>query len=256
MLYIEQFVYTNKLRESHPLERVVFALFTMLLALVSRDWKIHALILLANILLLLFKAGIKPVVLLKLLSLPLGFLFIGISTIAVQVSNQELEYLYFWQIGGFKLGVTGGSLLLAFQTMTVSLSALSCLYFLALTSPMVEIIYVLHLFKLPDLIIELMVIIYRFIFVFLNTAMNIYYAQESRYGHSSFKKSINSFGMLFANLWSKAFFKSKALFQSLDARSYAGTIKVLNPPYKFTKKNALLFIAIDLLILIALILNY
>lgn len=256
MLYIEQFVYTNKLRESHPLERVIFALFTMLMALVSKDWKIHFLILFVNMLLLVFKAGIKPVVLLKLLSLPLGFLFIGVSTIAIQISSHQLDYLYYLQIGKFQAGITGASLLLAFQTMTVSLSALSCLYFLALTTPMVEIIYALQVFKLPDLLIELMVVIYRFIFVFLNTAMNIYYAQDSRYGHSSFKKSINSFGMLFANLWAKAFFKSKALFQSLEARSYAGTIKVLNPVYKFSKANLLMFIFIDFFILLAIILNY
>ncbi len=37
MLYIEQFVYSNKLRNTHPLERVIFALITMMMAFFIKD---------------------------------------------------------------------------------------------------------------------------------------------------------------------------------------------------------------------------
>ena len=250
MLYIEQFVYSNKLRDTHPIERVLFALLTMVMALVIKDWKIHILIISIMFLFLIFRAGIKASVILKLLSIPLGFLLIGVFTIALQISSSGLDYLISFTVGKYFIGITETSLISAVNTLTVSLSAVSCLYFLALTTPMVEIIYVLQLIKIPETIIELMVIIYRFIFVFINTAFSIYYAQQARYGHSSFSKSLRSFAVLFANLWGKAFFKSKNLLQSLESRGFEGNIRVLNPEYKFSLKNILIFSTAEVLIIL------
>lgn len=238
------------------MERVFFALFTMGLALTSKSWQLHLLIISVNLLLLLFKADIPPAPLFKILSLPLAFLLIGVFTIAIQVGNETTNFIFHLSLGKYYLGLTPNSLGLAFHTLTLSLSAFTCLCFLALTTPMVEIIYLLHLFKLPEILIEIMVITYRFIFVFLDTAMKIYYAQESRYGHSSFRTSIKSFGLLFANLWGKAFFKAKALFQSLESRSFTSSIKVLYPKYEFCKETIILLVGIDLFLLIILIFTY
>lgn len=248
MLYIEQFVYSNKLRHTHPLERVIFALITMIMALIIKDWQVHLLIIFSMVILLVHKAKIKASVILKLMLIPLGFLIIGVLTIAFQISSSDLNYLFYFNIFNLNIGITASSLQTAFNTLTVSLSAVSCLYFMTLTTPMVEIIYVLQKLKVPDSIIELMTLIYRFIFVFINTAFNIYYAQQARYGHSTFKKSLNSFAILFGNLWGKAFFKSKNLLQSLESRGFEGNIKVLNPEYSFSKKNIISFFLLDLLI--------
>lgn len=249
MLYIEQFVYSNKLRNTHPLERVIFALITMMMALFIKDWRIHFLIILIMLTLLIIKAQINTGVILKLMMIPLGFLFIGVITIAFQISSMELNYLFYFDFLDFNIGITEKSLDTAFKTLTVSLSAVSCLYFMALTTPMVELIYVMQIFKVPDSVIELMTLIYRFIFVFINTSFNIYYAQQARYGHSSFKKSLNSFALLFGNLWGKAFFKSKNLLQSLESRGFEGNLKVLNPEYSFSKNNIFLFLFLDILII-------
>jgi len=248
MLYIEQFVYSNKLRHTHPLERVIFALVTMIMALIIKDWQVHLLIIFSMVILLVYKAKIKASVILKLMLIPLGFLIIGVLTIAFQISSADLNYLFYFNIFNLNIGITVSSLQTAFNTLTVSLSAVSCLYFMTLTTPMVEIIYVLQKLKVPDSIIELMTLIYRFIFVFIDTAFNIYYAQQARYGHSTFKKSLTSFAILFGNLWGKAFFKSKNLLQSLESRGFEGNIKVLNPEYSFSKNNIISFVLLDLLI--------
>lgn len=249
MIYIEQFVYSNKLRNTHPIERVLFALVTMALALLIKSWQVHLLIIFSMYFLLVFKAKIKSRVVIKLLMLPLGFLLIGVLTIAIQISAQNLPYLFSISLFNYNFGITENSLQIAFNTMTVSLSAVSCLYFMALTTPMVELLYVFQLFKLPNVIIELMSLIYRLIFVFIDTAFNIYYAQQARYGHSSFKKSITSFALLFANLWGKAFFKSKNLLHSLESRGFEGNLKVLSPKYTFSKRNITLFVFVDLIII-------
>ena len=79
------------------------------------------------------------------------------------------------------------------------------LYFLALTTPMTEIITVLHKLKVPVIITELMVLIYRFIFVFMETATTIRRAQLSRSGYVSMKSSFRSLSRLSSALLGEVF---------------------------------------------------
>lgn len=245
MLYIDQFVYSNKLRNNHPVERFVFAIFTMLICLISNRPFVHAMALLIMIGLLVFKAKIPGHVVFKLMLVPISFLLIGVITMAVNISTVNYEMLYRVEIGPYYVGITKASISLAGATLIKSFSTVACLYFLTLTIPMVETIYVLQLLKLPVIVVELMVLMYRFVFVFVETAFNIYTAQSSRWGHCNFKRSMYSFGLLFANLWGKAFIKSQALFTSLQSRGYEGDLRVINPKYNFSLANIGLFIAID-----------
>lgn len=250
MFYVDQFVYSNKMRLFHPLEKTVFALATMVICLAAPQPLVHLLVLGIMLGLLYFKAGIPGQVLLKLMSIPLSFLLISVLTVAVTVGTVEENMLASFTISGWQIGVTLAGLKLAGVIFLRSLSTVSCLYFLALTVPMIELIYVFQIFKVPALLTELMMLIYRFIFVFIDTAFSIYTAQSSRWGYSSFKRSINSFGLLFANLWAKAFFKSQALYNSMLSRGYEKEIRVLNPPFSFSTAAILLFAGIDLSLLV------
>ena len=246
MLYIDQFVYSNKMRTSHPFERFAFAMITMIIALMVDKPFIHISIVAIMIGLLVFRAKIAVAVILKLFSLPLGFLIIGLITIALNISFTDADMMFSIKIGNYFLGATAASLALASKTLLTSISCVACLYFLVLTTPMIEIINVLQFLRLPPLFIELMMLVYRFIFVLIETAFYIYTSQSSRWGYSSFKRSIISFGLLFANLWGKAYIKSQSLFTSLLSRGYEGELKVINPKYTFSKLNIVIFSLIDL----------
>lgn len=249
MLYVDEFVYANKLRFAHPLEKTIFAITTMVIGLVIGKPVVNISITFILLLLLSQKAKIPGFVLRKLMFIPIGFLILGVIPIILNLSTSSSEFLFFIKIGKYYLGFTQGSLLLAVNTIFRAISSVTCLYFLALTTPMIELIYVLNLFRMPSLIIELMILIYRFIFVFIETAFNIYTAQSSRWGYSSFKRSIISCGLLFSNLWGRTFLKSQALFTSLISRGYENELRVLNPKFMFTK-NIYLYIIIEVLLIV------
>ena len=251
MLYIEQFVYTNKMREVHSLEKLGFALLTMIICLASSDRLVIPLLTtLIMSCLLVAKARIPLRVLLKLFSIPLGFLLISAITIALTISKQPEDLTSFIRLGDFYLGFTTEGLRLAIQTTSVSLGAVSCLYFLALTTPTTELLYSLRLIKLPSLLIELMTLIYRFIFLFLETALQIYTAQSSRWGYSNMRRSFTSLGLLLANVWGKAYFKSRQLYTGMLSRGYENELKLLNPKMNFSARTLFLFVTTDLLLLI------
>ncbi|ATW28106.1 cobalt ECF transporter T component CbiQ [Candidatus Formimonas warabiya] len=254
MFYIDQFVYANKMRRYHPGERAVFSFVTMIICLTAKSLLIDLLVIGIMVGMLVLKAKIPWPVVLKLMSVPMSFLVIGVLTIALSFGRTDFGMAASFPIGGYYLGVSQAGLKTAGLIFLQALSSVTCLYFLALTVPMIELIFVLQSCKVPALVIELMMLIYRFIFVFVETAFNIYTAQSSRWGYCNFRRSLYSFGILFANLWGKVFLKSRALLDSLMSRGYEGELKVLNPRYTCSWGNIFVFCFIDCgLVMLALI---
>ena len=110
---------------------------------------------------------------------------------------------------------------------------------------------VLRKMRLPALLIELMMLIYRFIFLLLETASAIMTAQESRLGNRDYRTKVRSFGAMASTLFVQSMRRSDALYDALESRCYDGTIRVLSQE-RPTKKKEIVGIALfeSLLLLI------
>ena len=73
---------------------------------------------------------------------------------------------------------------------------MSALCFISLTTPMTDIFIAFRQFRVPEAVIDLMMIIYRTIFILMDQVIQIYHAQIMRLGYSSYRESIQSFAML------------------------------------------------------------
>lgn len=156
----------------------------------------------------------------KLLLAPMGFAVIGVLIIAF-FSGSGPEMLTF-ELLGYPLSIRSDGFELALLVLSRSISGMCCLYFLALTTPMIELFSVLKASRLPESFIELSMLIYRYIFVFLDMAMCIRYAQTVRLGYSNFKRSINSLGMLASTLFIRSWEQGDKLFLAMNSRCYDG----------------------------------
>jgi cobalt/nickel transport system permease protein len=101
------------------------------------------------------------------------------------------------------------------------------LFVIALTTPMIEIFSVLKSLGLPDFLVELSMLMYRYIFVFVDQAAVIHAAQVMRLGDAGIKKSINSFGMLASVLFLRAWEQGERLIIAMDARCYDGKLDLM-----------------------------
>ena len=247
MLNIDGFAYTNRLRQIHPLEKAAFAFITMLLCLGFSLPIISSIVILLMAFAIVGLAGIPVKVYFRLMLLPFSFLLIGVLTIAVSVSTQGLGagQLAGITISGITFGLTYHGLITAGGLFLKSLGAVSCLYFLSLTTPAVEMVAVMRKLKLPSLCIEVTDLIYRFIFVMLAAADDIYTSQSSRWGYASVKNSMKSLGQLTAALFVKALNRSQALFTALSSRGYTGQLNVLTPEYTVSVNNIILIAVIE-----------
>ena len=108
-----------------------------------------------------------------------------------------------------------------------ALAGVSCLYFLALSTPLSELLLFLKGLHLPALIIELMMLIYRFIFLLLDCAGKISVAQRSRLGNRDFHTSLSSFASLVSCLFIQSVRRSGILYDAMEARCYDGNFSVL-----------------------------
>lgn len=254
MLPIDRYAYCNGLSNVHPGEKFTFAVITLIICLGASDILTSLVIILIMAGAVIFRAGIPPAFYFKLITIPISFLVIGILTIAISVTRAGEGFLYAVSFGNFTVGVTGQSIMTAANLFFKSLGAVSCLYFLSLTTPMVEIILILKRLRVPVIFIELMTLIYRFIFVLMETAGQMYTAQSSRLGYRSLRLAYASLSQLIANLFIKAYSRANALSVTLMSRCYSGELNVLEPQYIISRKNILLIAAMDMaLVLISLL---
>ncbi|WP_238456274.1 cobalt ECF transporter T component CbiQ [Desulfotruncus arcticus] len=183
----------------------------------------------------------------RLMSLPFSFLLIGVVTIAVSITTKGsgAGWLAGITISGITVGITYSGIIYAIGLFLKSLGAVSCLYFLSLTTPAVEMTAVMRKLKFPSLFIELTDLIYRFIFVMLATAEEIHTSQSSRWGYASMKNSMKSLGQLTAALFVKALHRSQTLYTALSSRGYTGQLNVLTPEYTVSVNNIIIIAVIE-----------
>ncbi|MDK2821892.1 MAG: cobalt/nickel transport system permease protein [Clostridia bacterium] len=246
MFTIDQYAYTNRLRVIHPGEKMAFALITLLIALIAPNLVIPAIIIFLMAGITIGVARIPVRFYLKLFLVPFSFLIAGIAMIALIITTQSLAVTKGITFLGWTIGVTPASIQLAGKIFCKSLGAVSCLYFLSLTTPMTEIISVLRKLHVPALLVDLISLNYRFIFVLLSTVDDIYTAQASRLGYVSLRTSYYSLGHLAVNLFIKTYKRSRELFVALTSRGYNEELKFLEVNYPFSWLFLFLAAGLDL----------
>jgi len=250
MLQIDGYAHTNRLRAVHPGEKTVFALATLLICLAFSSVQVSLAVLLLTSVLVTAAAGIPCRQYLKLLAVPASFLALGAAAVAVSFTGPPGSCLFGFALGGFYAGVTPGDLALAANVFLKSLGAVSCLFFLSLTTPLNEVVSLLRRVRLPSIFIELLSLVYRFIFVLAETADSIFTSQSARLGYRNFKTGFFSLGLLAANLLVRAYQRSQQLYTALSARCYNGEIRVLEREYPVSARNVAFIIGIDLLLIV------
>lgn len=227
MLLIDKLSYQSKLRYVNASEKLVYALLTHVLCVLSRSVKVAVLVFAVNGVLTVGKGGIPFFRYIKLLMIPLAFLAAGTAVVMINVSRTPMDAFALpageWYITGSCEGIRRG-----LRLCVTALSAVSSLYFLSLNTVMTDILCACRKLHFPSLLTELMLLIYRFIFVLFETASSITVSQQSRLGNRSFKTRIRSFGKLGSSLFILALKRSGALYDAMESRCYDGSIRVLS----------------------------
>ena len=161
------------------------------------------------------------------------FLALTVIGIAVNIGTAPIRpMLVEFQVGTFWLTVTPATFATAVLLVARAFGCAAAMNFLALTTPMVDLIDLMRRVHVPDLLIELFTLIYRFIGALSESLERMYTAQDSRLGYSSLRRSMTSVGLLGSQLFIDAYRRSQRLQLALDSRCYDGQLRVLPGRYR------------------------
>ena len=120
------------------------------------------------------------------------------------------------------------------QILLGAAAAVSWLYALCLSTPLAGLIGALGRLRVPEILIELMYLIYRYIFVLSGTFVQLRTAAVTRLGTASARASLRSAGWMMTSLLTASFRKASASFDAMQARGCAGRIRFLEerPPLR------------------------
>lgn len=236
MLTIDKLCYYSKLRYVNPAEKALYTMVTIIMLIASRSVIMAAAILVLNYYLNVYKGGLNGKRYRVLLTWPLSFLIFGTIALFVNISATTLD-LYAIPIGSFYLTGSKIGMWQGVQLIMTAMAAVSSLYFLSLNTTMPDIISVLRKCKLPKIFVELMMLIYRFIFILMNVAANITVSQKSRLGYRNYKTSIKSFAAMLSALFINSMRRSNNLFDAMEARGYDGELRMIEEHYEQNRRT-------------------
>lgn len=137
-----------------------------------------------------------------------------------------------------------------------SLACLTALLFLALTTPLSDIISLLRRCRVPDTLLDLMTLCYRTLFVLSEAVHETITAQSARLGYATFTLSIRSLGGLVSNLIVQVWQRSLALHIAAQARNNSGTLRFLENSYSNSQRYIMISASAGgLMLLLAIILR-
>ncbi|OKH54626.1 cobalt ECF transporter T component CbiQ [Calothrix sp. HK-06] len=164
----------------------------------------------------------------------------ALSVNAVHITHLtsiQLDSLAGFTIGSYYIYISFHGIIQVLTILTRALAALSCLYFIMLTVPFVELLQALRKFGFPQLLAELLLLMYRFIFVLLNTASELWTAQQARFGYRTFNSGMKSLALLIGQLFQRTIENYRQMSLSVESRGFNGDFRVWYPErYKSSKR--------------------
>lgn len=252
---IDRYAYTNNLAKCSPITKTLFALSTLIITVCAQSIVVPIIVFVLTSILLLGLAKIRAHFYLDLLIYPTLMLTLSCIFIALFFGYgkvlAEISLPWFtWSI--FENGIT-----ISINTFFRVESALSCLFFLVLTTSITDLSLILRRARIPKVLVEMAMLIYRYIFVFLEVAAKMATAQKLRLGEGGWFKRIKGLALLASNLFIRTLEQGERTFIAMSARGYDGNIRVLEevPKPKIAMLVGIMLFEFLLVIIIFLTMN-
>jgi len=166
---------------------------------------------------------IPPKLLLLRLIMPLVMAAVVLITQVFFYGTTPLFTIPLWgfHLVGYEEGLARGLLI-----MCRVIGGVSLILFLSMSTPANKLLVAARWFRLPKAVIELSLLIYRYIFVLIEEAIAIKDAQRVRLGYGNWQQSIKSVGTLGGILVLRAYDRAERVFAAMIARGYTGAIAI------------------------------
>ncbi len=224
--FLEDIAQANGLREVNTYVKLVAGLGAIILCLLSTSFiaPLFIAVLLTGAIILLARVDVRTYA--ELFIVP--FWFAAMSVIVIILLSGGSEVYWSWTpFSWLSISISAESLNEGIFVFCRVIGGMAALIFIALTTPMTDLFIVMRRCRVPEVVLDLVMMIYRAIFMIMHLLVLTYQAQVMRLGYSSFRESIESFATLCGSVFIASWDAGEDLVRAMDARCYAGKFAML-----------------------------
>ena len=236
---IDLYAFHSKLKRINPEYKLISALITLILTIIFNNVYVSAYVLLGMFFISVKLGGTPFSEYLSILMAPISFIILAGIGIALGFSFKPFGEFYI-KIGSLYIYTSKEQLTETAKLIIKVLACISIMQSLILSTMPYEIINALRDMHIPKLIVELMNLIYRFIFILIESYINMHNSALSRLGYHNLKASFTSFGNIASNILVVSLKKANAYYTAMEARCFDGDLNFLQEEKKLDKKHLII----------------
>jgi cobalt/nickel transport system permease protein len=213
-LAVDDAAWASAWRRRSPADKLLLCLGLVLCALALPAWPGSVLVGITAVVLALGPARVPARTFGRAVRLPLAFIAVGTATAVVQLD-------------GAALGWAPDAVARAGSLAGHASAGTAAVLLLATTTPVSDLLPTLRRLRVPDAVVEVASVVYRLLFVLLESLRTIREAQTARMGYSSVRRSYRSSGALAAAVLTRSWDRARRMQEGLAGRGMETGLRVL-----------------------------
>ncbi|MBW4467271.1 MAG: cobalt ECF transporter T component CbiQ [Pegethrix bostrychoides GSE-TBD4-15B] len=230
--------YTNRLRHLPPWQKLLFGAGSLLLALGSHPpvqlaiagwlsfWTVHY-------------AGVPAHLYRRVLLGIMAFLATSLPVLILNLADHlPADAVWGIPLANWQLYLSHRGLAQASEIFCRSLASTACLLFIAFTIPLIELSLLFARLGCPAILVELLLLAYRFIFLLTDTVQRLLLAQTARGGYRTRQLTLKSASLLIRGLLQRTVERYQQLTLGVRARGFNHQFRFWQPQlYRYSQRH-------------------
>ncbi|MDR0509431.1 MAG: cobalt ECF transporter T component CbiQ [Candidatus Methanoplasma sp.] len=228
---VDTAAYKSPMLNWSPLAKLFLILSLLVLDIISKSVWMSAFAFAVGLVLFLYASYLRPPKVLMLLFIYAQVLII-ISAFVFMVVTPGATVASVWI--GMTVNITDAGVSFGILIYARATAALLLLYSFAVSTPVPRLAEALRKLRFPDVFVELMILIYRYTFLLMETAEKMHLAAECKFGYSGYRKSMSTTSKLAVGIFMRSLETAERGQVTLQCRNYRGEFKSLS---SYNKQN-------------------
>lgn len=220
---LDHYAAHNHLTDNNIYYKTIFAVVTLVINLFANSPIIPLCLFIFCTVLIIWKAGIPAKFYATFMAFPFLFAFITVVFMAFFFGMGP----HIWDLGIFGWGITADGLNRGILVFFKVMGGVSALAFLILTTPVNRVFGIFYDLHVPAILTDLAILMYRYIFLFLDVTATMYNSQKTRLGYHDYKSWMHCLaslaGMVFIRTWEQG----EVSYKALASRGYNGRLNMI-----------------------------
>jgi len=223
---VDTAAYRSRMLRWSPLAKLFLVLSLLVLNIASPSIWMSVVSGIIGLTLFLYGSSLRPpAIMMRLFVYAQVFIIVGALIFAVVTPGETVVSVKMFI---FTINFTDAGISFALLIYARATAALLLMFSFAVSTPVPHLAAALKRLRLPDVFVEMMVLIYRYTFLLMESAERMRLAAECRFGYSGFGRSIRTTSKLTVGVFIRSLDTAEKGQGTLQCRNYKGEFRSLS----------------------------